>query len=312
MDISKPLVSVIVPFMNEENFLKETIQSVINQTYKNWELLLVDDGSTNTSTDIAKEFAELYPYKIFYIEHDNHENKGVSITRNLGVERANGSLLAFLDADDLFLPNKLQEQVSYFNKYSEIGVVAEASVYWSKWADDKLDDKTIKIGGENDKVIAPPQLIYNLYPLGSGHAPCPSSLMIRKEVVQKVGGFVPEFINEFQLYEDQAFLVKIYLTEKVYISSKPNNLYRQRPDSVMYKVHNIGGYHRVRAYFLEWFKKYLIDNEIGNKVIDILLYKALLPYRNPFFYKYFKIYPNRVYNYIHIKLRLLKNKILKL
>lgn len=303
-----PLVSVVIPFMNEERFLEESILSVINQTFQDWELLLVDDGSFNKSTDIAKNYADLYPDKIFYIDHDNHENKGVSITRNLGVEKARGTLIAFLDADDRFLPNKLDEQVGYFNKYPEIGMVAEASYYWIKWADQKLEDWIIKVGGQNDKVTSPPQLMFDLYPLNRGAAPCPSSIMIKKEVVLKVGGFVSEFKKEYQLYEDQAFLVKVYLTEKVYISSKPNNLYRQRPDSVVYKVHRSGEYHKVRSFFLEWLEKYLISNGIKKKEVFRLLDRALLPYRRPLYYKYVKTLPKRIYDYSRIKLALCMNR----
>jgi len=302
------LVSVIIPFMNEERFLEETILSVVNQTYQNWELLLVDDGSTNRSTDIAKSYAELYPDKIFYLEHEYHANRGVSVTRNLGVEKAKGKLVAFLDADDLFLPNKLSEQVGYFNKHPEVGMVAEASTYYIRWADENLSDWTIKVGGENDKVTNPPQLMYDLYPLGPGNAPCPCSLMIRKDVVQKVGGFVQEFKHEYQLYEDQAFLIKIYLREKVYISSKPHNLYRQRPDSVVYKVHGSGAYHKVRVYFLQWLEKYLKDEGIREKKVFRLLDKAFLPYRKPIYYKLIKTLPKRIYDYTRIKINILKKK----
>jgi len=307
----KPLVSVIVPFMNEERFLDETIQSVINQTYPHWELLLVDDGSTNRSTDIAKRYVDLYPERIFYYDHANHENKGVCITRNLGVEKAKGELIAFLDADDLFLPNKLRDQVDYFSNYPEIGMVTEASYYWFKWADENSNDRIIKVGGENDKVINPPQLMYDLYPLKNGDAPCPCSIMVRKEVIQKVGGFEPDFKNEYQLYEDQAFLVKIYLSEKVYISSKPNNMYRQRPDSVVYKVHGSGDYHKVREYFLNWLKNYLNQNQLTDKKTLSLLNKALLPYRHPIYNKFFKILPKNLINYTKIKLNLLRHKLLK-
>jgi len=303
-----PLISVVIPFMNEERFLEETILSVINQTYQNWELILVDDGSTNTSTDIAKKFASLYPDRIKYIEHENHMNKGVCVSRNLGVDKANGSLIALLDADDIFLPKKLEEQIDYFYKYPEIGMVAEASIYWSSWSDESIEDRIVKVGGENDKVTSAPQLMYDLYPLGHGNAPCPCSIMIKKEVVLNVGGFVSEFKKEYQLYEDQAFLVKVYLSEKVYISSNSNNLYRQRPDSVVYSVHRSGEYHKVRSFFLEWLEKYLKSNNIKEKKIYRLLDKAILRYRRPMYYKYVKTLPKRIYDFSRIKLALCKNK----
>jgi cellulose synthase/poly-beta-1,6-N-acetylglucosamine synthase-like glycosyltransferase len=81
----QPLVSVIMIFFNEEKFIEEAIASIIAQIYKHWELLLVDDGSTDRSTEIAKSYAEKYPEKVRYLEHENHENRGMSATRNLGI-----------------------------------------------------------------------------------------------------------------------------------------------------------------------------------------------------------------------------------
>ena len=121
---AQPLVSVIIAFLNEEKFLKEAVNSVLEQDYANWELLLVDDGSTNNSTAIAKAFAQKFPNRIFYLEHENHANKGVCASRNKGVAAARGELLAFLDADDVWLPGKLTEQVAVFLQYPEIDMVA--------------------------------------------------------------------------------------------------------------------------------------------------------------------------------------------
>ena len=131
MDSTKaPLVSVIIPFLNEDQFLSETIESVLQQDYDNWELLLVDDGSTNESTTIAKNYAAAYPGKIFYLEHEGHANKGVCASRNLGVARAKGELVALLDADDVWLPTKLSNQVAIFQRNLEVGMVAEGSLHW--------------------------------------------------------------------------------------------------------------------------------------------------------------------------------------
>src|SRR5438105_1562536 len=101
---SKPLVSAITIFLNEEKFLQEAIASVFAQTYDNWELLLVDDGSTDASTEIALRYAKQYPEKVRYVEHRGHQNRGMSAARNLGIRNAKGQYIAFLDADDVWLP----------------------------------------------------------------------------------------------------------------------------------------------------------------------------------------------------------------
>ncbi len=111
----KKLVSVVISFLNEENFLTEAIDSVIKQDYPCWELLLVDDGSTDKSTGIAKIYAAQNPDKIKYLEHEGHLNKGLSASRNMGINQAKGELVALLDADDVWLPNKLSHQVAILN-----------------------------------------------------------------------------------------------------------------------------------------------------------------------------------------------------
>src|SRR5580765_6761452 len=106
-----PLVSVIISFLNEEIFLAESIESVLSQTYTNWEIILVDDGSTDHSTAIAKKYALSFPGKIIYTDHEEHSNKGLSYSRNHGISQSKGDLIAVLDADDVWLEDKLKLQV---------------------------------------------------------------------------------------------------------------------------------------------------------------------------------------------------------
>ena len=98
---SQPMVSVTIPFLNPGEYFEATIRSVLAQTYKNWELLLLDDGSTDNSTAIAQNYAERYPNQVRYFEHEGHQNRGLSATRNLGISKAQGEYIAFLDADDI-------------------------------------------------------------------------------------------------------------------------------------------------------------------------------------------------------------------
>src|SRR4051812_43195551 len=117
-----PLVSVIICFLNEEVFLAEAVNSVLAQAYTAWELLLVDDGSTDGSTDVARQFAGQHPHKIRYLDHDGHTNRGLSASRNLGIQQAAGDLLAFLDADDVWLPMKLSQQVAIMQDHPELAM----------------------------------------------------------------------------------------------------------------------------------------------------------------------------------------------
>src|SRR6476469_6751182 len=137
---SMPLVSVIIPFYNTGAFLKETIESVINQEYAHWEIVLVDDGSVDNSIEIAKEFALMHPGKIIYAEHEGHVNKAAAASRNLGISKSKGELVAFLDADDFWLPQKLKQQVNLFEANPEAGMVCEASRNWYSWNNPKAED----------------------------------------------------------------------------------------------------------------------------------------------------------------------------
>ena len=277
----EPLVSVVIAFMNEEAFLEEAITSVLKQDYDNYELLLIDDGSADSTTQIAKGFAAAYPEKVFYFDHENHQNKGVCVSRNLGVEKSKGELIALLDADDVWLPGKLFNQVAIFANNPGIGMVAEASLYWASWNQQQAKDVTIAVGANPGKVYSPPALMFILYPLKTGAAPCPSALMLTKAAIIKAGGFEKSFIKKFQLYEDQAFLCKIYLQQAVFVSSACNNLYRQREESVVKWVNNGGHYHKVRRYFLDWLQAYLKKENIKNKQLNKLMDRSFLRYRYP-------------------------------
>src|SRR5215207_8996520 len=129
-ELYNPLVSIITPFYNVEAYLAETIESVIHQDYVNWELILIDDGSSDASTAIAKSYADKFPSKIFYLEHSNHSNRGAAASRNEGISMAKGELISFLDSDDCLLPNKLQEQVALFKQMPEASVICESTKYW--------------------------------------------------------------------------------------------------------------------------------------------------------------------------------------
>jgi glycosyltransferase involved in cell wall biosynthesis len=294
MDIASPTVSVITCFYNEETFLEETIQSVLSQTYTDWELLLVDDGSPDTSPAIAQRYAEAYPGKIIYLQHEQHANKGVCKSRNLGVAKSRGKFIAYLDADDVWLPGKLQHQVHIFHQHPQATVILEASNYWYSWQSVHRGNVIIPIGSnEQDKLFNPPELMLQLYPLGKGAAPCPSGMMVRRGVHDHIL-FVEDFIGPTAVYEDQAFLAQLYLHETIFVSSGCNNLYRQREASQVFNVHQDGRYHRVRQYYLEWFTQYLKSHSINDSAVNALLRKALLPYHHPIRFRIFHDIPARI------------------
>ena len=109
---SEPLVSIVVIFLDAEAFIEEAIESVLAQTYRHWELVLVDDGSSDGGSEIARRYAASHADRIRYIEHDRHQNRGMSASRNAGIREARGEYIAFLDADDVWFAEKLEHQVA--------------------------------------------------------------------------------------------------------------------------------------------------------------------------------------------------------
>ena len=105
----KPLVSIITPLFNSETYISETINSVLNQSYSNWELILIDDCSKDKTLEIVETFLSKST-KIKLLK--NQENLGAAITRNKGIEASKGDYIAFLDADDIWKPQKLETQVN--------------------------------------------------------------------------------------------------------------------------------------------------------------------------------------------------------
>ncbi len=105
-----PLISIITPLYNAENFIAETISSIQNQTYSNWEVLIVDDSSTDLSSQVVEKLG-LADSRIHFNRND--VNKGAAVCRNQGTDLAKGEYIAFLDADDLWLAEKLEKQLRF-------------------------------------------------------------------------------------------------------------------------------------------------------------------------------------------------------
>lgn len=122
------LVSIIMPNYNSEKYVGATIQSVIDQTYQNWELLFVDDCSSDASLELVKSFQDDRIH-IFSMK----ENGGAALARNRAIEEARGRWIAFLDSDDLWAPNKLEKQISYMQEndisfsYTDYEVIDESN-----------------------------------------------------------------------------------------------------------------------------------------------------------------------------------------
>ena len=141
----RPLVSIITPTYNSEKFINETIGSVLKQTYKNWELILIDDASTDDTLRIIKSYIK-NNFNISLIR--NSSNQGAGVSRNKGILEAKGDFIAFLDADDTWRPNKLKTQIKFM-------IENNVDVCYSSY--DLIDEDGIKL---NKRVNSLPTLSY--------------------------------------------------------------------------------------------------------------------------------------------------------
>jgi glycosyltransferase involved in cell wall biosynthesis len=276
-------VSVIIIFLNTEKYLGEAIESVISQTYEDWEIILVDDGSTDRSAEIAQHYARLRPGQIRYFYHPGHINLGKGASRNLGIQHAKGDYLAFLDADDVWLPQKLKEQVPVFDKHAEAGMVYGQTLYWYSWSQnppDSQEDYVPWLGVPVDTPILPPVLL-PLYLHGTASIPCPTSILVRRDVVYEVGGFDEEFVGINNIYEDQAFYAKLCLITPVVVINRCWDRYRQHPQASMAVAWKTGTEAQARAYFLTWLEKYLNEHAVQDRKVWLALKRELWLVQQP-------------------------------
>lgn len=161
---NSPLVSIIIPVYNGQAYLSEAINSVLDQTYKSIQVIVIDDGSTDGSGDIAQSF-------MGSIEYYYQSNQGTAAARNFGVQMSKGALLAFLDQDDLWLENKLNLQVSAFKADTRTDIVFGQV---KQFVSPEMDEQFRK------NIFCPPHLMPGFLP---------SAMLIKRESFFRTGLF---------------------------------------------------------------------------------------------------------------------------
>lgn len=265
------LVSVVVIFLNEERYLREAVESVLAQDYPHWELLLVDDGSTDGSAEIARSFAAS-DARVRYLAHPGRENRGMSASRNLGLSEARGEYVAFLDADDIYLPQRLSRPVEILESCPSVAMCA--SGYFRCFTDDRgamdlgavVSARPFFTAG--DLVWEPP-----LGLLVVTHVPYLKlgtfSVTVRRRIALEAGGFEDAFHS---MYEDQVFATKMLARQKVYMLQAYLACYRYNDGSVTRKAKG-SGISAVESArldtqrFLEWQLGYLHEHGIEDPLI---------------------------------------------
>ncbi len=124
--MDSPLVSIVLTVYNGSKYLEECFQSILSQTYKNWELIIINDGSTDNSGEIITLFVSTIDNKVEYI--NLNQNRGIAYCSNLGIKQARGKYIAKMDADDIMINTRLAEQVYFFENHQDIGIIGSNAI----------------------------------------------------------------------------------------------------------------------------------------------------------------------------------------
>jgi glycosyltransferase involved in cell wall biosynthesis len=182
-------VSILLPSYNYEKYIKEAIDSVLKQTYKNWELIIIDDGSSDNSVNIIKS------YKDKRIIFHTQKNQGVTKTLNRALDISSGDYICFLDADDVYHPEKLEKQVEMMKSgYDMVTTQVEAINDEGEPSNDKFFN--LWWNTFNPKIVFGKNIEFNFF---NGNYLCKSALMLKRELFDKYGKFNTKLITAYDL-----------------------------------------------------------------------------------------------------------------
>lgn len=198
------LVSIILPTYNRENYLNRSIDSVLNLTYKNWELLIIDDGSNDETLSLVKNYLNQFSNIRYFF----HENRGAAYSMNIGMQNSRGKLITFLGSDDEYLANHLGKRIEYFEENMDVDLLhSPAKIIGDEFVKDKYDlTKKIHL---DDCILG-------------------GTLCGRAEVFQKLNGFKEVNYSPESDFVERA--EKIYKVEK--FNLKTYIYYRDTPDGI--------------------------------------------------------------------------------
>jgi glycosyltransferase involved in cell wall biosynthesis len=259
----EPLVSAVTIVRDGERFLAEAIESVLGQTYRSLELVIVDDGSTDRSAEIAERFVRAAPDRVRLVRHADGGPRGMSAARALGVRALQGDLIGFLDSDDVWLPEKIDEQVAVLESHPTAGMVYGRTQMWHSWDENAArSDYFYDLGVEPDRLYPPLRLLPRLLE-NRAQSPTTCNALIRRDAYEETGGFEETFPG---LYDDQVFFAKLYVNSATYVSSRYWARYRRHETNEPQQRFSYARYYRERRAFLEWLAGYLRDAPVNGEV----------------------------------------------
>ena len=210
-------VAVIIPCYNSSKYIRKTLDSVLNQNYKDLEIVAIDDGSK----DETKKILESYVPKIRVLSHPSNANLGQAASSNLGIIETKSDLIAFLDSDDIWYPNKIEEQVKIFQKYSDVGLVYTNGYVIDE--SDKILYKLLPDDFQEENIHG--EILLKCY------IKTPSTVMVKREELKKIGLFKPYLRNG----QDHDMWIRMSEITKFYYIPNILAVYRKHPGQISSK-----------------------------------------------------------------------------
>lgn len=221
-----PKVSVIIPTYNNAKYLPEAVTSVLGQTYKDYEIIVVDDGSSHNTREVVYRFVKSYLGRIKYVYQSN---EGLSGARNRGIQEAKGKYIAFLDSDDIWLPGKLKEQMTVFADERKIDFICTKALVIN--ADGQLMNYEKP---RNKNVLSFENILM-------GNPVVTSTVILSKKALEEIGVFDELLfgVQDYALWLKAAQKLRMYFLNKPLIkyrvntgSNMSNNLEMMYKDSI--------------------------------------------------------------------------------
>lgn len=207
-------LSIVIPVYNAEKYLEECIESCLNQTYQEFEIIIVNDGSTDNTVDIISKYKD--NDKVLYFKKDHN---GIAETLNLGINNANGKYIVRMDADDIMLPNRLEHQIYYMETHPDIDILSSSFV----WGNDKLGTPKQESCTLPERYIIPKYFMH-------GNCMAHPAVIMKKESLMKLPYIYEQY---YEGVEDMKLWI-LAMKHGLVVASEPTDviIYRQHSDQV--------------------------------------------------------------------------------
>lgn len=202
--MNTPLVSIIIPTYNRAHLIVETLDSILAQTYENWECIIVDDGSMDNTNEVVEKFV-MRDSRFQYHYRPSHKSKGANVCRNYGFELSKGKYIQYLDSDDYISSNKIENQVNLLENY-DINTIAICKwQFFENLSNKDVQDNELKVYKNFDSIVD----FIDALALSGGFLP-PHSYLLSRQLVLNAGNWMDRLV----VNQDGEFFARIFINTK--------------------------------------------------------------------------------------------------